>query len=104
MDSQDGTRPKMNISQPPQPPDPQQLEAMGRLMSVLRGMQPEYVPITKALESIGIDPLVDTVVLQNGPTECLIIPVEELMKKEWLRMSGHPTGQPTVREVTGDDK
>jgi hypothetical protein len=101
----DNTRPfqKTSISegQPP-PPSPEQLEAMGRLMSLLKGMKPEYVPITKQLESIGIDPLVETIALHDGPTECLVIPVQELMKKEWLRMSGHPLGQPVGEEQVND--
>lgn len=78
------TRPQMSGQQ--QPPSPEQIQALGKLAELLKGMKPEYTPITKSLESIGIEPNVMTVMIGETPTECIVIPVQELMHKEWLRM------------------
>jgi hypothetical protein len=71
-------------------PTPEQLEAFGRITKMLRGSQ-EYVPIIKELEQIGVEPKFMTVILGEEPTECIVIPLNELMHKEWMHMSGRGT-------------
>jgi hypothetical protein len=81
------TRPNMDISGQPQMPDAEKLQALAKFANMIRGGQ-EYVPISKSLEAIGIDPAVKEVMLDDGPVECLVIPIKELMEKEWRHMSG----------------
>jgi hypothetical protein len=71
-------------------PTPEQFEAFGKLAQMLRGARgdQEYVPVLKALASIGVEPEIMTVMLSDNPTECIVVPVEELRNKEWLHLSG----------------
>jgi hypothetical protein len=73
---------------PPQPPTQEQLEAFGKIARLLKGAQPEYVPVSKSLEAIGIRPKIMDIMIGDDPTECMVIPLAELIRKEWEHMSG----------------
>jgi len=79
----DNTRPF-----PPQPPTQQQLEAFSRLTQILKGGPQEYVPVLKSLDKIGADYKITDVKLGDETVECVVIPLSELMYREWTHMSG----------------
>lgn len=55
------------------------------LAQMLKQRQTEpYTPIGKALAALGITPRIEDV----GGTECLVIPVAELVDKEWRHLTG----------------
>jgi hypothetical protein len=74
-------------------PTPEQFEAFGKLAQMLKGTrpEPEYMPIMKALEAINVEYRVIDVMLGDIPTECVVIPLQELMYREWTHMSGRKT-------------
>lgn len=71
-----------------QTPTPEQFEAFGKLAQMLKGAKSEYMPIMKALEAIHVDYKIIDVMLGDVPTECLVIPLQDLMYREWSHMSG----------------
>lgn len=80
-----------NSKTPPQQPpvDPAQREQAIKFMQMLAGnRQQEYTPILKSLKQIGVEPKSMTVMVGDEPTDCLVIPLQELMSKEWAHMSG----------------
>ena len=83
--TQDGTRPFSQGGTPTQA----QMEAFAKLASVMRGTQKqEYVPVLKALEFVGVNYRVIDVTIGGEAVESVVIPVDELMYKEWAFMSG----------------
>ena len=80
----DNTRP----FQQGQPPTQEQFEAFGKLARILKGGQQEYTPIMKALQAINVDYKIVDVMLGDEPTECLVIPLKDLMYREWCHISG----------------
>ena len=82
------TRPFQGPQQPQQPPSPETIEALSKLATLFKDLKPDYIPITKSLEMIGIVPKIMEVMFGDDLTECLVIPVDVLMHKEWLRMTG----------------
>jgi hypothetical protein len=73
---------------PQQPPSQEQIESLTKLAGLLRGMQTQtYMPITKSLEAIGIELRTETISINGELIECLVIPLDELMRKEWQRMT-----------------
>ena len=86
----DNTRP----FQQGQPPTQEQFEAFGKLARILKGGQQEYTPIMTALQAINVDYKIVDVMLGDEPTECLVIPLKDLMYREWAHMSGQqPQGE-----------
>lgn len=75
-----------------QTPTSEQFEAFSKLAQMLRGARgdQEYTPIIKTLKMIGIEPETQEIQLEvdGEVVECLIIPIKELMAKEWQHMSG----------------
>lgn len=67
----------------------QRQQAMEFLQKIMmaKGAGPQYMPIIKALSTIGVEPKVMDVMLGDEPEECLVIPLTELMSKEWRYMS-----------------
>ncbi len=71
-----------------------QADAAKRVANTLGGVfgggtprKPPYQSVLKSLAQIGIEP-VKTVIAVNGENkECIAIPVEELIYKEWAYMS-----------------
>lgn len=62
----------------------QRQQAMEFLQKIMQAKQtPSYVPIVKQLGQIGIKPITKDV---DGK-ESIVIPVDELMAKEWRHMS-----------------
>lgn len=47
-----------------------------------------YQPIGKALSTIGIQPRVIPLDIGDETMDCLVIPIAELMMKEWVHMGG----------------
>jgi hypothetical protein len=76
-------------------PTPEQFEAFGKLAQMLKGArsEPEYMPIMKALEAIHVDYKIIDVMLGDEPTECIVIPLKDLMYREWCHMSGQKQPQ-----------
>ena len=77
---------------PGQPPSQEQLEAFSRITKMLKGSQ-EYVPVMKSLDAIKVDYKVIDVMLGDTPTECLVVPLQDLMYREWCHMSGQDIKQ-----------
>lgn len=73
---------------PPQQQSPAQREQAIQFMQMLAGRGQEYVPVLKSLKQIGVKPKTMTVMVGDEPTDCIVIPVQELMSKEWAHMSG----------------
>lgn len=95
-----------NHPQPPRPPNQpnqQQQEAVKRLSGLFSKEKP-YTPLAKSLKAAGIQPRVMDIMLDvNGPeVECLVIPVQELIYKEWKHMTGgieEPAEAMTIAEA-----
>jgi hypothetical protein len=76
-------------------PTPEQMQAFAKLASIMRGSQKqEYTPVLKSLEAIGVEYKVIDVMLGDVPTECVVIPLQDLMYREWSHMSAtKPQGE-----------
>jgi hypothetical protein len=69
-------------------PPPGQQEAMNRLAGLFKGKTPAHEPIIKSLEKLGVNPKVMPIMLGDEAIDCLVIPVDLLMMKEYQYMSG----------------
>lgn len=67
--------------------DMEKREQAMRLIQQLAGNAGQYVPLLKQLATIGVEPKVMDVMLGDEPTECIVLPVSELMAKEWKYMN-----------------
>jgi hypothetical protein len=54
----------------------------------------DYTPIGKSLAAIGIEPKTMDIMIGDEPVECLVIPLNELVYKEWRHMGGGINNQP----------
>lgn len=70
--------------------DMAQREQAMKLFHLLAGQHQQYQPIIKSLKQLGIQPLIMDVTVGDEPTECLVIPVAILMRKEWEHMNETP--------------
>lgn len=52
------------------------------------GGNASYTPIMKALGQLGIEPRVMPVMIGDMPIDCLVIPAQELLVKEYAILSG----------------
>lgn len=90
-----------------QPPTQEQQEAMKRvgegLGGLFKGRQQPYTPITKSLEQIGIGVNIQPVMIGEDPVDCVVIPVNELIYKEWQHMTGGNLIPQDEREDSEDD-
>lgn len=71
-------------------PDPaQRAQAMEFLQKIMqaKGGAPAYTPIMKALKQIGVEPIKEVIEMEGKDVECLIIPMDSLVKAEWKHMS-----------------
>jgi hypothetical protein len=84
-------------------PTEEQLAAFGKLAQMMKGArsEPEYVPIMKSLEAIHVNYKIIDVMLGDIPTECLVVPLQDLMYREWTHMSG---GQPITPQREGTNE
>lgn len=74
-------------------------KAMGGLAELLKGKGPQYVPVTKSLEAIGLVPSIEMVSVGGAdPVQCMVIPVQELVFKEWQHMTKSNYGIVAVEE------
>lgn len=70
------------------------LETITKLGNAFKGMgagggRPvPYTPIGKSLEALGLEPKVMDIMIGDEPVECLVIPLNELMQREWQHMGG----------------
>jgi hypothetical protein len=70
-------------------PTEEQMKAFAKLASIMKGSQKqEYIPVMKSLEAIQVDYKIIDVMLGDEPTECVVIPLKDLMYREWCHMSG----------------
>jgi hypothetical protein len=69
------------------PPNQQQQDAVKKLGGLFNKERP-YTPLAKSLEAAHIKPRVMDIMLGEEPVECLVIPVQELIYKEWKHMTG----------------
>lgn len=65
--------------------DTAQREQAMKFMQMLAGKS-QYVPILKALKEIGVKPRKMAVMIGDEPMDCIVIPEQELMSKEWAHM------------------
>lgn len=72
----------------PPAPNQQQQEELKKKLSGLFSREKPYTPLAKSLEAAGIKPRVMDIMLEDQPVECLVIPVQELIYKEWKHMTG----------------
>jgi hypothetical protein len=72
------------------PPEPRQQEAVDKLAGLFkgRGRTPPHEPIIKSLEKIGLNPKVMPVTIGGEEVDCIVMPIELLMLKEYQYMSG----------------
>jgi hypothetical protein len=80
---------------------PEQKEALGKLGNLFKGRVAQYQPILKSLEMIGIEQQIMTVMIADVPVECIIIPLQELIFREWRQLSGS-TLQPQREETESE--
>lgn len=81
-----------NANQVPQVATEDQKKAL-QFIQLLMGNKQQEVSILKRLEQIGIQVRQVPVMLDEEPVDCIVIPVQELMTKEWAMMSGIPVGE-----------
>lgn len=67
---------------------PHAKKAAGGLADLFKGKAQQYTPVTKSLDAIGLEPTMGMVDLGNGPEQCIVIPVQQLVFKEWQHMTG----------------
>lgn len=91
------------------PPNAQQQEELKKKLSGLFNREKPYTPIAKSLAAANIQPRVMFIDIGDTKVECLVIPVQEMIFKEWIHMTGgidNPI-QPEAPEVNevrdGDD-
>jgi hypothetical protein len=63
-------------------------EATSGLANLFKNRPSAYVSVLKSLEDIGLEPKMMTVTIADEPVDCFVIPMQELIYKEWQRMSG----------------
>jgi hypothetical protein len=64
-------------------------EAMAKLGNLFKSRPQQYMPVLKSLETIDIEQRLMTLTIDGDVTvECLVIPLQELIFKEWRQMSG----------------
>lgn len=80
-----------------EPVSAEQKEALAKLGNLFKGRAPQYQPILKSLEMLGIEQNIMTVMIADVPVECLVIPLQELIFREWRQLSGS-TLQPQREE------
>jgi len=67
--------------------------ALQKLGGAIKGMggggaTARYTPVGKSLGDLGIEPKIMDIMLGDEPVECMVIPLKELIYKEWYKMSG----------------
>jgi hypothetical protein len=77
----------------------QRAKGLENLQKMFAGRKPAHVPILKSLETLGIPKRVITVMLGDEPTDCLVIPTQELIAKEYEVLSGF-----SVNELQPDEQ
>jgi hypothetical protein len=98
------TRPQMNraarrqaargeMNQPLQNQDQERAVQAGAeigkgIASLFKGKEKPYTSILKSLDQIGLTPKIMDVLIGEEPVSCFVIPVQELVFKEWQLMSG----------------
>jgi hypothetical protein len=71
--------------------DNDQAQELGRKLGGLfkgGGTNARHKPIVKALEELGIDYKVMPVMIGDEPIDCVVIPAQELLVKEYAAMTG----------------
>jgi isocitrate dehydrogenase len=67
----------------------QALAAMQKIGTAVKGMTAgRYTPVGKSLTDLGIEPKIMDIMIADEPVECMVIPLKELIYKEWFKMSG----------------
>lgn len=64
-------------------------EAGKGIAQLFQGREKPYTPVTKSLDQIGLEPKIMDIAMGSGdPVQCFVIPVQELVYKEWQHMTG----------------
>ena len=72
----------------------QRAQALSEIQKLSNVMgQQQQKPILKLLREMGIEPKYMTVVVGDIPTDCIVIPKQELMSKEYAYLAGVPLEQ-----------
>lgn len=63
---------------------------IAKLIGNIFNRKPQYTSVIKSLEEIGIEPNIMPVMVpeSSDPVECLVIPLQDLVFKEWQIMGG----------------
>lgn len=81
---------------------------LGRGLGALFGggqrREEKYVPVTKSLKQIGLDPRIMDVMIGEQPVQCFVIPCQELVYKEWQHMTGGDFTSTAVGEEENDEQ
>jgi len=64
------------------------MAALSKIGGAFKGKGDRYNPVGKSLEALGIEPKIMDIMLGDEPVECMVIPLKELIYKEWYKMSG----------------
>ena len=66
-----------------------QREQAMQLLKMMAGNNnsPQYQPVLKSLKAIGVKIRKMTVMVGEEPEDCIVIPVQELMSREWAHLN-----------------
>ena len=88
---------------PLQDMEPEKKEQLGKgLQQLFKGREEKYMPVTRALEKIGLEPKLMDVMIGDETVQCFVIPCQELIYKEWQFMTGGQFTSTAKREGTDD--
>jgi hypothetical protein len=76
-----GSNPLLTNQNPPPPPKE------NPLAKFFQQKEKAYTPVTESLEQIGLEPIITDINLDDKIVECLVIPVQDLIYKEWRHMT-----------------
>lgn len=61
-------------------------------------LKPQHKPILNSLKELGIPTRVKSTVINGTQMDCLVIPIDELMRKEYMHMSGVDMSELQIEE------
>lgn len=81
-------------------------QEVGRGLAQLfgKGREDKYVPVTKSLKQIGLEPKIMDIMVGEEPVQCFVIPCQELVYKEWQHMTGGEFTSTAGGEEQKDDR
>lgn len=70
-----------------QPPPPDEGQKENPLAKFFKQKEKTYVPVTQSLEEAGVESIIMDMNIDDKIVECLVIPLQELIYKEWRHMT-----------------